>query len=110
MAEDQEHQEANYGLLVSVTDDTPSFVHRFEAGGLWERMERGETPIELGSAHEANREVHARMASHWGYDVEWKSMDTPFDVYAVATFTKTRAARARPNPRGLRIVHTEEQQ
>lgn len=99
--EDNEH---TFGLVVAFPDGSPSFVHGFEAGGLWERMERGETPIELGSAHAANEEVHRRMADHMGYEVEWKRMDKPYEVYAVAKFTKVRAIGVKPNPHGLRVV------
>lgn len=106
MSDEPDH-EHNWGLLVAFTDPSPSYVHGFETGGLWERMQRGETPIELGAAHAANEEVHRRMAAHWGYDVDWQPMAGDYAAYAVATFTKVRAG-VRSNPHGLRVVEAND--
>lgn len=96
--------ECEFGLLLAFPDESPSFVHGFEAGGLWERMARGETPIELEVAHSANEEVHRRAAAHWSYDLVWRPMKPPYEVYAKAVFTKAGCGRGARNPNGLRVI------
>lgn len=102
MADDQQGQEAEYGLVVSFPDASPNFVHGFEAGSIWEKMCAGhDAEIEL-SAHVENREVIQRMAVAEGWEVE--SKPSGVDGWDTVKLTKTRAAPERPNPHGLRVV------
>lgn len=59
---------AEMSLLFSFPDDSDSFVHGFEAGMMWQRMQAGETPIVTDMpVHIANRTALERMARAGGY-------------------------------------------
>lgn len=68
--------ENDYNLLVAFPDGSPSFVHGFEAGTIWQRMQTKETPIEA-TLHFANTEVFSRMAEAAGYGMVSKETDFP---------------------------------
>lgn len=85
-----------FRCLVPFPDETPSFVHGFEAGCIWERMNKGEQQIggiyEI-ALHTKNIEVFNRMAAAQGYDIEIEPpgvhpSDNP--VWSIVTFTKRR--------------------
>lgn len=57
-----------FAPLFSFPDDSDSFVHGFEAGMMWQRMQAGETPIATDMpVHIANRKVLERMSAAAGY-------------------------------------------
>ena len=98
--------ETTYGLVLSfrglyaTMPEEHAFVHGFEMGGLWHRMENG-TEAEIGiTTHEANREVIARAAAAKGWELECKPSGTP--TWDYTTLRKTKAEK--PNPHGLRVV------
>ena len=103
---DHSKQPNAYGLLVSFPDQSPSFVHGFEAGQLWERMDRGSALEIEATTHRENREVIRRMADQCGFDAEIQP--TEVEGWDQTTLTKRRPERQRPNPRGLRIVSVVE--
>lgn len=76
--------------IVPFPDQSASFVHGFEAGLVWARMEAGQTHIDGNGVpfHEANLEVFRRMAAHFGYDMEAQPGD---GTWAEITFTKRRS-------------------
>jgi len=91
-----------YGLLVSFPDQSPNFVHGFEAGQIWQRLESGsELEIEA-TTHVDNREVIRRMADQCGFETDIRPTDV--EGWDQTTLTKRRPARQRPNPYGLRLV------
>lgn len=73
--------------IVTFPDGSPSFVHGFEAGGIWHDMQGAPREFER-TVHTENEEVVRRMARHMGYKVEFEA--TEFEEWAVATFTKQR--------------------
>jgi len=89
-----------YGLLVSFEDQSPEYVHGFEAGQIWEEMARCKDINK--TVHTANKVTLERMAIAAGYVVEFEK--TEFKEWV---FMKGHKAKARPeggNPNGLRIV------
>ncbi|WP_085025568.1 hypothetical protein [Ensifer aridi] len=87
---------AEFRCLVPFPDQSPSFVHGYEAGMVEQQMTSGEQLIggkEGFPKHVANTEVFRRMAAAHGYDVEVESYD---DEWAYFTFTKW--------PKRLKIV------
>lgn len=81
---------ADFGCRVPFPDQSPSFVHGFEAGMLWGKMTTGKDPIDSDLPYHAdNRAVFERMAAAEGYVMEWRPCDG-LDEWAVATFTKRR--------------------
>lgn len=95
-------ENAEYGLIVSFEDQSPSYVNGFEAGGIWERLRSGnEAEIEV-TIHTANRETVSRMCVAEGWSVEFKG--TEYEEWTEAKLSKTGKAPERPNPHGLRLV------
>lgn len=91
-----------YELVVAFPDDSPSFCYGFEAGGLWERMKRGDVAeIEVTTRNE-NHEVIARMGVALGWTVAVKPSEV--DGWDYTTLTKVAPAPERANPHGLRII------
>ena len=83
---------AFFGLLVPFEDASPSFVHGFEAGMVYQRMLAGDTEIAGGTPfHSDNVQLFHRMAAVHGYDVA--VAPTVYDEWTDVTFTK------RPRPR-----------
>jgi hypothetical protein len=83
-------EDANeFRCLVPFPDGSASFVNGFEAGMVWQRMVRGESPLENACAyHSKNRAVFQAMADAQGYDATFDAYD---DEWMVATFTKRRS-------------------
>ena len=101
MSDDAEGN-VGYGLIVSFPDESASFVNGFEAGALWNRLTGGaEAEISL-TTHTENREVIARMADAQGWDVEVTTSQV--QGWDFTKLEKTKPARERPNPHGLRLV------
>jgi hypothetical protein len=99
---DEEDTNVSYGLVVSFEDQSASYVHGWEAGGIWQRMRSGaEAEIEA-TVHTANRETLSRMAVAEGWSIEFKP--TEFDEWTQLAMSKTAKAPERPNPHGLRVV------
>ena len=97
-----EQADGEWGLVVAFPDGSPSFVHGFEAGGIWERMRSGrEAEIEITTQSD-NREVLRRMAIAEGWTLE--SKPTEVEGWDYTVLTKNRGAPDRPNPHGLRVV------
>lgn len=70
MADETDHSEEVYGLLVSFPDQSESFVLGFEAGQVFQRMQDGEQEIAL-TGHGVNLEVFNRTAAAMGYTMTW---------------------------------------
>lgn len=88
MSEDVSEDAAEFRCLVPFPDASPSFVHGFEAGMVWQRMVCGETPIDNDCAyHTENRAVFCGMATAQGYDAEFTPCDG-LDEWMMVTFTK----------------------
>lgn len=60
--------DAEYGLIVSFPDPSESFVHGFEAGMIWARMEARERKFSA-TVHDENCDVLRRMATASGYEM-----------------------------------------
>ena len=85
---DTSEDAAEFRCLVPFPDGSPSFVDGFEAGMIWQRMVRAETPIDPRIAvHSRNREVLSRMAAAQGYDMDVEDDD---GIWMVVTFAKRR--------------------
>lgn len=81
-------EDADFKCIVPFSDGSASFVHGFEAGILWTRMQAGGREIANEVAyHVANAEVFQRMAAACGYDMRTKPYD---DIYMTVAFTKRR--------------------
>lgn len=79
MTEDKE-----YGLIITFTDQSPSFVNGFECGKLWQIMESREFEIQQ-TIHTENIDVIKMMCGHFGYAWEMKTFD---DQYTLVKLTK----------------------
>lgn len=90
----------NYNLIVSFTDESPSFVHGFEAGQIWQDMNNNR-PIDL-TVHAENREIIERMAVASGYEAVF--MNTELKEWLYLRAEKRRPRPESGNPNGLRIV------
>lgn len=55
-----------YALLISFEDQSPSFVHGFEAGGIYERM-KAKQPIISCPIHSVNVDLVSQMAAREAY-------------------------------------------
>jgi hypothetical protein len=97
-----DNKQAEYGLVVSFPDQSATFVHGFEAGGIWEQMRRGDVSEIEKMTHIENREVIQRMATAEGWSVEIVGVSTP--GWDFTKLVKAGAAPKRPNPHGLRAV------
>lgn len=81
-------EDAEFHCLVPFPDGSPSFVHGFEAGMIWQRMSAGESFIggrDEIALHTANAEVFQRMAAAADYDIELSIVD---ENWMTATFSK----------------------
>lgn len=77
-------------LLLSLPDQSPSFVHGFEAGVLWQALSLGRA--EDGAhllLHEENEEVFRRIARHYGWAI---SFERKGNGQTNATITRGRPA------------------
>lgn len=98
-----EHADAaGYDLIVSFPDPSPTFVHGFEAGMLWQMMQSGAVAEIDRSTHAENREIIARMAVAAGWTVDVTPTD--IDGWDRTVLAKVAPAPVRPNPHGLRLV------
>ncbi len=91
MTEDFSPDAGEYRLVVPFPDGSPSFVHGFEAGCIWQRMNAGEYQIgglDEIALHTENVEVFERMAAAQGYDI--KIDDSSDRDWSIVTFTKRR--------------------
>lgn len=75
----------DHSLLVSFPDQSHSFVHGYEAGMIWEMMQRGD-PLINRTVHAANVRVLQRMAEASGYTAEFG--ETEFIEYQFAKFRR----------------------
>lgn len=73
MSDEAEHGEAEYGLVVSFDSDDAEFTRGFEAGQLWERLERDGYADQL--IHAENAEMVMRMAASRGRDLPFSAQD-----------------------------------
>lgn len=82
-------ERSEFACLVPFPDQSNSFVHGFEAGMIWNRMEAGETPIDFTGMplHSENRDVLQRMAAARGYDLR---IESDRDGWITGTFEKKR--------------------
>lgn len=76
-----------YALHIAFPDGSPSFVRGWEAGQVYETMQRGDTPIN-GQCHAANEEVLRRTADAEGYGISFAPIKG-FPEYLTYTATRT---------------------
>lgn len=63
--------ETEFRPIVPFEDQSDSYVHGFEAGMIWQRMQQSEDVIETATPlHRANLPTLQKMAAACGYDVE----------------------------------------
>lgn len=102
MSDDSGISEGGYSLVVSFPDQSPSFCYGFEAGKLWERMDRGDVAELEETTRIENREMIARAAAYLGWSVDVTPSEV--DGWDFTKFAKVRPSGSRVNPHGLRIV------
>ncbi len=95
-------EQADYGLMVAFTDESPSFVNGYEAGMLWERMRSGTVAEIETTTHAENRDVIQRMATADGWDCEVKASEV--EGWDHTSLRKAKPTSQRPNPHGLKVV------
>lgn len=94
-------EDVEFCPLVSFNDQSPSFVHGFEAGMIWQQMQQTDAVIDGAlPVHVVNETVLRRMAASAGYKVEFKPIDGS-DEWTSAVFTLLSAA---PRRSYLRVV------
>jgi hypothetical protein len=89
--EDFSPDAAGFRLLVPFPDGSESFVHGFEAGMIWQRMQNGEAHIgglDEVAKHIENLEVFRRMAAAMGYDMT--AEDCGDGCWSIVTFERRR--------------------
>ncbi len=57
-----------HNLIVRFDDQSPSFVHGFEAGQVWEQIEKKRSIINR-TVHAINEDLFRRMARDHGYSI-----------------------------------------
>lgn len=101
---------AEYGLIVSFEDQSASYVHGFEAGGLSARMRDEVSSEDLEgfqiTVHAANRVTIERMCAAYGWNAKFDGTDFPEWLYL--TLTRAPKPTELPNPHGLRLVTPKE--
>ena len=99
MSEDNEE----FGLIVSFDDQSHSYVHGFEAGMIWQRMQAGaEAEIDT-LIHTVNTETVRRMAVAEGWDAKFTV--TEVEEWSTVFMEKKRKPTGRSNPLGLSVVN-----
>lgn len=91
MSDDFAPDAAEFRCLVPFPDGSDSFVHGFEAGMIWQRMNAGEKVIgglNEVALHASNEDVFRRMASAQGYSVEITEDEDQLE-WIIVTFAKT---------------------
>jgi hypothetical protein len=83
---DEHEKQAEYGLLVSFPDQSEKFTLGFEAGMVWEKMQK-EDEFEM-SVHNQNQEVCRRMAAAMAFYVEFNP--TSYVEWVDAKFKKKK--------------------
>lgn len=92
--DDEDDEPVSYSLVWRFIDGSNSFVLGVEAGRLYERMLRGDSPVEA-TTHSENEEELRNMANSSGYRAAFE--DAGDDCWQFATFTKS-AAPSSPHP------------
>jgi hypothetical protein len=88
VSEDFSPDASEFRCLVPFPDESQSFVHGFEAGMIWRRMNAGEAVIgglDEIALHVENEEVFRRMGAAHGYTVD---VLPPRDGWITVMFTK----------------------
>ena len=99
---DDPKKDVEQALMVSFPDQSDSFVHGFEAGMIWQRMQAGEAVIESPLPyHFANCEVFHRLAEAGGYDIECHEVKDMEMEWTEVSFMKRPDT---PKPPALRVV------
>jgi hypothetical protein len=68
--------EAEYGLILAFDSDSAEFTRGFEAGQLWERLERDGYADQL--IHAENAEMVMRMAESRGRGLDFSAEDVGY--------------------------------
>lgn len=99
---DEPTETAGYSLAVSFPDESPSYTHGFEAGGIWQRMKAGREVTITATTHVENREFFRRaaVAEGWSCSIQ----PTTVEGWDELTLVKEFARSTRPNPHGLRVI------
>jgi hypothetical protein len=79
-----ETTQENYELLVKFPDQSPSFVHGYEAGQISEKLRDLRAMAVATVVHTANREVLASIAEMRGWSVDFE--DTEYEEWSKAEF------------------------
>lgn len=96
-------EDVEFSPLVSFPDQSDSFVHGFEAGMVWQRMQLGEDEISSPLPyHFANCELFHRLAEVGGYEVECRDCEGAETEWTEVTF------RRKPPMPHLKLVHKGE--
>ena len=94
--------EESWDLVLAFPDQSSSFGHGFEAGGIFQLLDLNLTDCFVQQTHFKNREVIMRMAHYKGWAVE--IIPTEIEGWDSATFTKVENPSERVNPHGLRVI------
>lgn len=71
-----------YELLIAFEDESPSFVHGFEAGRIWEAMKTREMIVM--TVHDENVALISQMAARNDYSAQFRASDIPGWVFLKA--------------------------
>lgn len=93
-------EQGSYNLVVGFPDGSPSFVHGFQAGQIWECMARGDPSMAL-TVRLDNEEVIRRMAAAKGYDVKWEALEPIEHGWASASLSLAEAPSATDKARAI---------
>jgi hypothetical protein len=103
MPDPTESGTAGWALIISFPDQSASFAHGFEAGKIWNDMQRGDKAGLAYHTSPENRELLRRMADHLGWHIE-SHPSTEVAEWDVTMLSKVRPERNRANPHGIRVV------
>lgn len=92
-----DNSEEGYSLILSFPDQSPSFVHGFEAGTIFQRMSENEPIIDKGfiedfPVREENLELYQRMSAYKDYSLETRESE---HGWVAIRFTKN--PKSKPN-------------
>jgi len=87
-------EDTDFRPLVPFEDQSDSYVHGFEAGMIWQRMQQAEEVIETDiPLHRANLRTFEKMASAAGYDFERSLLKGEMKEWVEITFTRRPVVR-----------------
>jgi hypothetical protein len=97
-------EKVEYQLLISFPDQSPSFVHGAEFGGIYQRAKEGYL-FTQETVHAANREVLIRMCKSLGQTCEFEpAVDESGNVYDEWLYFTTHFSTDKPKESHLSLV------